>query len=105
MSVTEEINFYNNTDRDVWLETWITEESTLQKFQIKSKEQKKIISCVGEWHLMAKNGHDYIGKFRSDPCASGNYSWIEKINYKCDYTRSNKLSTNNLALITLRKTD
>ena len=100
MNVTEKINFYNDTDSDVWVETWITEKSTLQKFQIKSKEQKIIISCVGEWHLMACNGYNYIGKFRSDPCASGNYSWMEKIGYNCEYTTS---SENDLGLITLSK--
>jgi len=96
-----EFHFHNDTDRDVWIETWTFNSSRLQNFQIKSREKKRIESCVGEWHMTQHNGHGYIGKFRSNPCASGNYSWMETNDYKCVYSEPNENEVN--GLITLRE--
>ena len=61
----------------------------LQSEVIGPRENAILHSCVGEWHMdtMFENrdawiegglGHMLIiGKFRSDPCAMGEYSWME----------------------------
>jgi hypothetical protein len=80
---------------------WTFNSNALQKMQIKTKEKKSIQSCVGEWHITKNNGYGYIGKFRSNPCASGNYSWMYTNNYKCEYTEPCENNIN--GLITLRE--
>jgi len=72
---------------------------------IRPQEKKFLHSSVGEWHMdsMFPAGEDrdlwenaglgnhlIIGKFRSDPCASGNYSWMEYYEpFDCIYSTVN----------------
>jgi hypothetical protein len=74
------------------VDSWVDGSSTLKCLRVGPREKLVIHSSVGEWHLnaMLSNKEDrklwdnneelkhiiLIGKFRSDPCASGNYSWI-----------------------------
>ena len=91
------IHFYNKTDLpvmiDSWMdESWVEESCCLQTIRVGPREKRLIHSSVGEWilHTMFDNEQDKklwenkgynkynnIGKFRSRPCAQGNYSWME----------------------------
>ena len=90
-STTKFILFHNDTDLPIMVDSWVDGSNVLQNFKIKPREKLVIHSSVGEWHL---NGMLYgedrkawddkglkkyilVGSFRSDPCASGNYSWME----------------------------
>jgi hypothetical protein len=90
MNTTNYIKFYNNTDLPVLVTAWISHK-TLQT-RVGPQEVFILYSTVGEWHLDSmftnkedrklwiKAGlekHHSIGKFRSDPCASGDYSWMD----------------------------
>ena len=98
LKVVEDIDFLNNTDHNVLLEAWQHDTNQMQTVNIPPKIQTKVTSCVGEWHMTSGKSYKYIGKFRSKPCASGNYSWMETYEYVCCYQ-----NTNNNALITLSK--
>ena len=74
----------------------------MHSIQIGPDEKKILHSSVGEWHMDSMfNDHSdcdiwktaglgkhlIIGKFRSDPCASGNYSWMEYYEpFECVYS-------------------
>jgi len=76
----------------------------LKSTRVGPRETLLLYSSVGEWHInsMFERSQDNIlwknaglekyvsiGKFRSNPCASGNYSWLEydddkfAIEYNC----------------------
>jgi len=100
------IQFYNTTDLPVLIDAWNTPAyssvSKLTTTRIEPFESKIVHSSVGEWHMNAMfyNEADNsawkgrglgkydtsIGKFRSDPCAMGNYSWMEYKHFMCEYT-------------------
>jgi len=98
------MTFYNNTDLPVLLSSWKDRSSILSEERIGPQEKKVIHSSVGEWHLSSmferggdreawKNAglenHLIIGKFRSQPCISGNYSWMEYDKpFDCIYSES-----------------
>jgi hypothetical protein len=99
---TEEIDFFNNSGFSVMLDFWIKESACLQTLIVKSGEICHLKSVVGEWHIHSMFPPEYkehrilwlergmgehrdIGKFRSDPCASGNYSWIDD-RFSCIYS-------------------
>jgi hypothetical protein len=86
------INFHNNTDLPINVSSWIDGSNKLHCLKVNPGEKLVIHSSVGEWHLDAmfnessdrqiwveKGFGKYfiIGKFRSNPGASGNYSWME----------------------------
>lgn len=86
---SEYIYFKNETDFPINISAWIKSSNKLQSEVIEPRENAILHSCVGEWHMdtMFENrdawieaglGHMLIiGKFRSDPCAMGEYSWME----------------------------
>jgi hypothetical protein len=89
---TKYINFHNNTELPVMVDSWIDGSNSLRCLRVGPQEKLVIHSSVGEWHVnsMLTEESDYkqwregglkwyvnLGKFRSDPCASGNYSWME----------------------------
>jgi len=98
------IYFQNNTDLPIEISSWIDGSNTLHHFTVNAFQKLKIHSSVGEWHLNIpydetefkvwkdKNlGIDrvcpYIGKFRSEAGASGNYSWLNAMDvFECVYT-------------------
>jgi hypothetical protein len=100
------IQFYNTTDLPVLIDAWNTPAyssvSTLTTTRIEPFESKIVHSSVGEWHMNAMfyNESDNfawkgrglgkydpsIGKFRSSPCAMGNYSWMEYKHFMCEYS-------------------
>lgn len=91
----KQIWFHNNTDLHINLSGWVTVMdglSSLKTTVVNPGEKIIAFSTVGEWHLdsMFFNDEYYkpwiqrglqkyhnVGKFRSQPCASGNYSWME----------------------------
>jgi hypothetical protein len=89
---TKFIHFHNNTDLPVMIDSWVDDSNQLQCLKVKPREKLLVHSSVGEWHINAMLCEDAdrkiwrekglksvinIGKFRSDQCASGNYSWLE----------------------------
>jgi hypothetical protein len=100
---TKFILFHNDTDLPVMIDSWVDGSNTLKCLKVQPREKLVIHSSVGEWHL---NGMLYgedrklwddkglqkyvlVGKFRSDPCASGNYSWMEYEDsvFNCEYSK------------------
>ena len=103
------INFQNSTDLPVMIDAWVDNSNMLHSIKINPNEKKLIHSSVGEWHLHAmfheeedtklwkeKELQKYvcsIGKFRSIPCASGNYSWLEWDDvFECNYVEQQENS-------------
>lgn len=89
---TKYVNFHNNSDLPIMIDSWIDGSNSLRCLRIGPQEKLIIHSSVGEWHVdsMLDDENDYkvwkelglnryvnLGKFRSDPCASGNYAWME----------------------------
>jgi len=99
------IYFQNDTDLPLQISRWTTGSNMLKTTRIGPKEKQLLHSSVGEWHMdsMFSEGddrnawtnaglskHHIIGKFRSNPCASGDYSWMEYYEpFDCVYTESN----------------
>ena len=119
---TKYIHFHNNTDMPILVEGWVDKTyglSTLKSLKVLVGEKVVIHSSVGEWHLYSmftesedreiwkkKGFGDYkylnIGKFRSDPCASGNYSWVDDP-FECVYSELEEPIENAIGLITFRQ--
>lgn len=100
--ITKYIYFHNNTDLPILVDSFV--ENSIFCLTIKVNPREKLIlhSSVGEWHIHSmfessehrqiwrENGLDncvIVGKFRSDPCASGNYSWLEDNRFECVYEK------------------
>ena len=100
------ISFINDTNLpvliDAWTSTTYSSVSRLNTTRIEPFETRIIHSSVGEWHMNAMfyNEKDKtvwkgrglgkynpnIGKFRSKPCAIGNYSWMDYDHFICEYS-------------------
>ena len=89
---TKYINFHNNSDLPIMIDSWIDGSNTLQCLKVGPGEKRVIHSSVGEWHVNSMFDEDddwtmwkehglksyvNLGKFRSDPCAIGEYSWMD----------------------------
>ena len=94
--------FINNSGLPINLETWQPDGPGLETTKtvlVKSGEKIVLPSTTGEWYLQtlltkpfadewkaAKiNPGDQIGKFRSKPCASGDYSWMDDERFQIIY--------------------
>ena len=102
------INFHNNTQYPVMVESW-GDEYFSNNILVGPNKKIVLYSSVGEWHLNSMlNREDRkiwdetglkhitcIGKFRSSPCASKNYAWLDYDIFKCEYSEIN-LSSNKL---------
>lgn len=88
------IIFKNASPFTVIVESFIDDSISSKCVRVSPEETVLVNSCVGEWHLHSMLGREdrkiwdtldncryknisTIGKFRSNPCASGNYSWID----------------------------
>lgn len=96
------IEFHNNTNLPVNIGSWVDGSNTMRFIVIYPDECVTLHSSVGEWHLDSMfndvkhskswsdaglGKHTIVGKFRSSPCASGNYSWMEYYEpFDCIYT-------------------
>jgi hypothetical protein len=89
---TKYVNFKNDTDLPIMIDSWVDGSNSLKCIKILPRETRLIHSSVGEWHVnsMFPESEDWtswmnlglkwyvnLGKFRSDPCATGNYAWME----------------------------
>jgi hypothetical protein len=98
------IQFYNNTDLPIMLDSWIDGSNRLHTIKINQREKRIIHSSVGEWHIHSMFEHSSeerqiwrekgfekytnIGQFRSSPCASGNYSWLDYDIFECTFSET-----------------
>lgn len=114
------IYFQNNTDLPIEVSSWIDGSNILDCFTVNPYQKLKIHSSVGEWHLNIPHGdsefkvwkdknlgidrvNPYLGKFRSEACASGNYSWLNAMDvFDCIYSidKSNDDNINGLIIFT-----
>jgi hypothetical protein len=101
-NIIKYIHFHNDSDLPLLIDSWVDGSSILSTIKIEPREKRIIHSSVGEWHIHSmfapssedrkiwcENGlgeHIQIGKFRSDPCVSGNYSWLESVLFECIYS-------------------
>jgi hypothetical protein len=85
------------------IDSWVDGSNTLKCLRVGPREKLVIHSSVGEWYINAMlNKEDrklwnddpklshviLIGKFRSQPCAIGEYSWLEYDGlYDCVYSK------------------
>lgn len=96
------IHFHNDSDLPIIIDSWVDGSNVLHCFRIEAREKRILHSSVGEWHInaMFKNVEDrekweenglkrfvIIGKFRSNPCAQGDYVWLDYDEpFKCEYS-------------------
>jgi len=101
------------------IDSWV--KNSLKCLRVGPQEKLVIHSSVGEWHVdsMLDDENDYkvwkehglnryvnLGKFRSDPCASGNYAWMEWehifdcVYSKCDPTLDPRSTEPIIGLVT-----
>ena len=112
------IYFHNTTKLPLQICRWITGSDTLKSTRIGPNEKHLLHSSVGEWHMNSMffnsetrkiwidNSLDYmilVGKFRSTPCASGNYVWMEydRTPFNCEYTEIENPENNIKGLMTI----
>lgn len=98
------IYFHNNTDLPLQICRWTTGSNTLKSTRIGPNKKHLLHSSLGEWHMDSMFGddadcelwkaaglekHSIIGKFRSEPCIQGNYSWMEYYEpFDCIYSET-----------------
>ena len=98
------ITFKNASPLTVIIESFVDDSISSKCVKVGPEETVLVTSCVGEWHLHSMIGREdrklwdtldngryknitTIGKFRSNPCASGNYSWIDyDVIFDCLYS-------------------
>jgi hypothetical protein len=102
------ITFHNNTDLPVIVEGWHSKMpglSTLVPIRVDPRQQVIVHSTTGEWYMNSMfynkkdkkrwkglEKHHIVGKFRSRPCASGDYSWLEYDEpFRCIYSETEDL--------------
>jgi len=104
---TKYIYFHNNTDLPINISAWVTGSNISKNQIIKPRTKGVLHSSVGEWHIDSMfdvsteeakiwrekglEKHYNIGKFRSDPCASGKYSFMEYTDpFLCIYSKNSE---------------
>ena len=98
------ITFKNASPLTVIIEAFVDDSISSKCVRVGPEETVLVTSCVGEWHLHSMLGREdrklwdtldncrykniyTIGKFRSNPCASGNYSWLDYCDiFDCVYS-------------------
>lgn len=97
--------FINNSGLPINLETW--QQETTNTVLVKSGEKIVLPSTTGEWYLQTLltepfadewkavkiNPGNQIGKFRSKPGASGDYSWMDDERFQIIYDPKNRTAT------------
>jgi hypothetical protein len=102
--------FINNSGLPINLETWQPDGPGLETTKtvlVKSGEKTVLPSTTGEWYLQTLltepfadewkavkiNPGNQIGKFRSKPGASGDYSWMDDERFQIIYDPKNRTAT------------
>jgi len=101
--MTQNIYFHNDTDLPIMIDAWVN--ARLKSTRVAPRETVLLYSSVGEWHINSMfddpidntawvnaglKKYAIVGKFRSNPCASGNYSWLEYDDNKFNIEYSRK---------------
>lgn len=110
------IHFCNDTDFPLNIGSWVDGSNTMSFARIPPRKTLILHSSVGEWHMDSMLDDDddqkiwvdaglgnrtIIGKFRSEPCASGNYSWLEYDEpFECTYSEFGDPSSDIKGLMT-----
>ena len=95
--------FINNSGLPINLETW--QQETTNTVLVKSGEKIVLPSTTGEWYLQTFLTNPFadewkaaninpgyqIGKFRSKPCASGDYSWMDDERFQIIYDKVQRI--------------
>ena len=113
------IRFRNDTDLPLSISSWVKGSNTMSSCRVGPRVDVLLHSSVGEWHMdtMFDSDEDrkpwidaglekylIIGKFRSSPCARGDYSWMEYYEpFECVYAEDK--SENVAGLIVFRFID
>jgi hypothetical protein len=113
------ILFHNATNLPIQICAFVDWSNSLHSTVINASETVVLHSSVGEWHMdsMFENSehrkawedaglekYSNVGKFRSKPCATGNYSWMEYNDpFDCAYVDINHEHAKYKGLIVLRK--
>lgn len=102
--------FINNSGLPINLETWQPDGPGLETTKtvlVKSGGKIVLPTSTGEWYLQTFLDKEYadeweaaninpgyqIGKFRSKPCASGDYSWMDDEHFQIIYDDQNHTAT------------
>ena len=106
--MASKITFTNEFDAPVSIETWQTVSpglSEIRYFIVKRGQTIALNSSKGEWCIenylsdkdmqqqWKKMGYklgQQFGKFRNEPCARGNYSWVFHTDFELLYNDKNK---------------
>lgn len=96
------VNFHNASDVSIMVDSWVDGSNSLQSIKIEPGKIVVLHSSVGEWHLNAMfedeadrniwneaglERYTLVGKFRSQSCMSGDYSWMEFDKFECVYSK------------------
>jgi hypothetical protein len=100
------IRFHNDTPFPIMINAWVKNSNVMKCLRIEKGEKRVLHSSVGEWHMDSMldseedrkswtdaglEKHLIIGKFRSSPCARGDYSWMEYYEpFDCVYTEDSR---------------
>ena len=100
---TTKIHFHNTTELPVMIDSWIDNSNTFYSRKIEAGEKAIIYSSVGEWHIHSRMDDEedrqkwvdkdldrylLIGRFWSQPCANGKYSWMQwEERFDCVYSK------------------
>ena len=102
--------FINNSGLPVNIETWQSKLrglETMESVLVKSGEKIVLPSTTDEWYIETYLNKELadewkaaglrpgyrIGKFRSKPCASGDYSWMDEDKFDIIYDKKNRTAT------------
>jgi hypothetical protein len=103
--------FINNSGLPVNLETWQPNEipglQSLNVVLVRPGEQIVFTSTTGEWYLQTFLNKEFayeweaaciitgnqIGKFRNEPCVSGDYVWMDDKKFDILYDPNNHIAT------------
>jgi hypothetical protein len=112
---TENVHFHNNTVLPIMVDGFVSGSLICKK--VLPGEKLVLHSTVGEWHMNSMfedytdskiwidkglKKYTIVGKFRSDPCIQGNYSWMEYDDDMFECTYSEVDSSDVKGLITLK---
>ena len=101
----QKMYFYNNTDLPIMVNSFVHGSSKLCSTRV-SPYSKLLVESVSDWYLDSmfpdlkdmdawrKKGLEkcvLVGKFRSTPCAQGEYAWMERDDpFRCIYSKGDK---------------
>lgn len=85
------VSFVNKSSNEVIISYWVSRGiNTMIDRIVKIDEEIDVSDCiVDEWIIMTTS-YSRIGKFTNEPCASGNYSWLETYDFELEFDPSSQ---------------